>query len=177
MKRDNTHKPKTGFKTPESYFDDFENKLLNNITASQKEKSILDSQLSSGFKTPNGYFTSLEDDLLNKINPSQQSKGKVISIFTKRNLLFASGIAAMITIIFSLSINTRKELDFEDINITDVQTYFEEGNFELNSTEIASLFDDDTYYLETFDEELIDNETIYDYLSEEDLTDEIIFVK
>ncbi len=177
MKRDNTHKPKTGFKTPKSYFDDFENKLLNNITASQKEKSILDSQLSSGFKTPNRYFTSLEDDLLNKINPSQQSKGKVISIFTKRNLLFASGIAAMITIIFSLSINTRKELDFEDINITDVQTYFEEGNFELNSTEIASLFDDDTYYLETFDEELIDNETIYDYLSEEDLTDEIIFVK
>ena len=83
----------------------------------------------------------------------------------------------MIAIIISISINREKEFNFDNIEIADIQQYFDEGNIELSDSEIASLIDEDLSYSETFVEETLTEENLLDYLSEEDLDDEIIFVE
>ena len=175
MKNDNKHKQKSSFKVPDGYFNSFESKLSDKLTSDDDTSNHLNTRLNTGFKTPNAYFNSLEDTIMQEID-SKESKGKVVSLINKKSLLFFSGIAAMIAIIFTLSIAQKSKVDFEDIDIVDIHSFFEGENLDLHSTEFASLLDDDNY-LEELEEELIDNETIYNYLSEEDLTDDIIFVK
>ncbi len=174
MKKDNLHINKGGFKVPEGYFEDFEAKISKKLTSEMDGDQFLDTQIESGFKVPEEYFNTLSDELSQKLNPR---KGKVVSIFSKRTILYVSGIAAMIAILISVSINKHPELNFNDIEIADIHTYFSEGNIELSDTEIASLLGEDMDYSETFEEELINDETLLDYLSDEDIADEIIFVE
>lgn len=174
MKKDKSHKNNDGFKVPEGYFESFESKLFEKI-ASDKDNQ-LSSKMDSGFKIPEDYFTTLEDNILQKID-DDKPKGKLISLRTRKNILYLSGIAAMIAIIISISIPKESGLNFNSIEVADIHAYFTEEDIELSTTEIASLLDDDITYSETFEKELIDDETLLEYLSEEDLDDEIIFTE
>ncbi|MEW7291535.1 hypothetical protein [Aquimarina sp. 2304DJ70-9] len=176
MKKNNLNKDNGGFKVPKGYFESFEDKLSKKLTHSTKEDSMLSTPKNSGFKVPEGYFSSFEDDVLQKIE-DQKPKGKVVSLFTKRNLLYISGIAAMIAVILSISINKTSSVNFDDIEIADIHAYFNDGNIELSDEEIASLIGEDVSYAETFEEELLNDQDLIDYLSEENLADEIIFTE
>ncbi len=176
MKKNNVHKNKGGFKVPEDYFKSFEDKLSKKLSSEIKNDTMLDNKIDSGFKVPMDYFTSFEENLLQKLN-KKEATGKVVSLFTKRNLIYFSGIAAMAAIIISLSVNKDTELNFNDIKIADIHAYINEGNVELSDLEIASLLYEEMSYAETFGEELINDETLLEYLSDEDLDDEIIFVE
>jgi len=174
VKQDNTHTNKTGFKVPDGYFEDFENKLSKKLLPESQEKSMLGEKVAQGFKVPENYFDTLSQELSQKLAPE---KGKVVSIFTKRNLLYISGIAAMIAILISISIKTNTELNFDAIEIADIHTYFSEGNIELSDMEMASLLGENINYTETFGEESINEETLLEYLSNEDIDEEIIFAE
>ncbi|WP_109300230.1 hypothetical protein [Aquimarina sp. AU474] len=176
MKKDKLHNDKGGFKVPEDYFTSFEEKLSQAISSENSEESILDTLKSTGDKVPKGYFDAVEEEILQK-TIGVQPKSKVIALFSKRNILFVSGIAAMIAIIISLSINTESKINFDDIDIADIQTYFDDGNIELSDQEMASLLGEEHNYTETFEDELVDDDDLLEYLSEEDnIEDEIIFV-
>lgn len=177
MKKDNLHKNNGGFKVPEGYFEEFEHKLFDQISESTKDNDTnLSSKIDSGFTIPEDYFTTIEDTIMNKVS-KDQSKTKVRSLITKRNILYFSGIAAMIAIIISLSIHKESKLNFDDIEIADIHHYFNEGNIELSNTEIIALLDEDINYSEAFEAELVNDDEILDYLSEEDIDDDIIFVE
>ena len=166
----------SGFTTPDGYFDDVEESITNIIASQEEEKSILDHKISSGFSTPESYFESLEEKVLQKAT-KETPKGKVISIFSKRNLLYISGIAALIAIIISVSINKGNTglTDINTLELADIQEYFAEGNVELSNEDIASLLDEETNYADVFEEKEISEEELLEYLSEEDLEDDIIF--
>ncbi|GAA4272149.1 hypothetical protein U6A24_11635 [Aquimarina gracilis] len=166
----------SGFKTPDDYFKNFKKQLLNKLQVEKEEHTITKNKIESGFKTPQGYFDSFEEKLSKKIE-SQKSESKVISIFSKRNILYVSGIAAMIAVIISLSINKETSFNFEDIEIADIHTYFDEGNIELSNEEIANLLGDGISYTETLENEVISDQDLIDYISEEDLEDEIMFIE
>lgn len=174
MKKHKSHKNNDGFKVPEGYFESFENKLFEKIASDTD--SQLNPKMNSGFKVPEDYFATLEDTILQKID-DDKPKGKLISLQTRRNILYFSGIAAMIAIIISISIPKESEVNFDSIEIADIHAYFNEEDVELSTTEIAALLDDDITYSETFEKELIDDETLLEYLSEEDLDDDIIFTE
>ncbi len=176
MEKDNLNKDNGGFKVPEGYFEGFENKLSKKLTLSTQEKSILSTNKSAGFKVPEDYFNSFEDNVLKKID-GQQHKGRVVSLFTKRNLLYFSGVAAMIAIVLSISINKTPDVNFDDIEIADIYTYFNEGNIELSNEEIASLVEEDISYTEAFEDEFLNDQDLIEYLSEENFADEIIFTE
>ncbi len=166
----------SGFTTPDGYFDHVEESITKAIMSQEEEKSILDHKISSGFGTPESYFESLEEKVLQKAT-KEAPKGKVISIFSKRNVLYISGIAAMIAIIISVSI-TKGNTGLTDINtleLADIQEYFAEGNVELSNEDIASLLDEETNYADVFEEKEISEEELLEYLSEEDLEDNLIF--
>ncbi len=175
MKEKNLHKNKSGFTVPKDYFDSFENKLSEKLSLNI-EKEGLTNNSDTGFKVPEDYFDTFQDSIIQKANP-KESKGKVVSLITRKNLLYFSGIAAMIAIVISLSINKESELNFDDIEIADIHTYFSEGNIELSSSEMFALLGEETDYVETFENELISDEVLLDYLSEEDLEGEIIFTE
>ncbi len=174
MKRNNLHKNNGGFKVPQGYFESFKNELSERIAFDDKEDTLLDSKTDSGFKVPERYFEDFENNVLRRVD---QQKIKVVSLFTKRNLLYVSGIAAMIAIILSISINKKSNLNFEDIEIADIHAYFNEGNIDVSNDEIANLLAKDVSYTEAFENEILDDQDLIDYISDEDLEDEIMFVE
>lgn len=128
MKKNKLHNIKeTGFRVPKDYFDTLEDTVLSHNKLKERSSE-------SGFKTPDNYFDNLEDTILSKV--SEKEKPKVISIFSKRNLIYASSIAAAILLLFNLSI-FEKESGWDNIEAETVENYIINEN--MGSYEIASL--------------------------------------
>tara|TARA_R110002096_G_scaffold236447_3_gene427018 strand:- start:8909 stop:9406 length:498 start_codon:yes stop_codon:yes gene_type:complete len=121
----------TGFKVPKDYFDTLEDTVLDNIKLKEQSSE-------PGFKTPDNYFETLEDTILSKV--SEKESPKVISIFSRRNLIYASSIAAAVLLLLNLSI-FENESGWEDIEAETVENYIINEN--MGSYEIASLLIDE----------------------------------
>lgn len=175
MKKSNIH-TNGGFKIPKGYFENFEDNLLESLPSNEEHSGILSNQIDTGLKTPDGYFDSLEDRLLITIK-EQQNSPKVISLFTKRNIISLVSIAAMIVIIISIVIPKRdNKLTFDSIEIAEIQEYLDEENIELSETDIAVLLEDENNLTNTFsiNTDHISDEILLDYLSDTELEDEMI---
>lgn len=148
----------SGFKVPKNYFDTLEDRLFTQA----KLKASSDS---SGFTMPENYLNTLEDNILSQV--SEKETTKVIPLFSRKNLLYASSIAAAITLLFTLSIqNTKPMLDGVD-NET-VESYL--LNEDIDLYEIASTLTAEDLAKENFKEVKIDETTFEDYiLSDVDL--------
>jgi len=150
---------KAGYKTPEDYFQNLEDKIMDNIKLNEALQNIEN----EGFKAPEGYFDTLENIVLNKIK--DEKKTKVISLINKQTLIYISGVAAAILIMFNVFWNNF-ETTIEAIDYELVENYFiDEG---INTYEIASLLTDDTDFnldIELFDETFNDD-SLEDYLFE-----------
>ena len=146
---------KTGFKTPDNYFDVVEDNIINAI---QQEKSLNISK-ETGFKTPDKYFETIDDVIFNKIEV--KNTPKVIPLFSKRNLLYVSSIAAAILLLFNLSI-FEKKVTWDSLDTQTVENYIiDEG---IDSYELAALLTDDEFSETDFIEQDITDETLENYL-------------
>lgn len=146
---------KTGFKTPDTYFESIENRV---ITELNKDIS-LDKINDNGFKTSNNYFETIEDKVLTTLNEYKETK--VISLFSRRNILYFSSISAVVVIMLGLFFD-KTTGDFNDIDLEIVETYLEEQN--LDTYDIASLLTEDDLSEDNFG-------IINDNFSEESLED------
>ncbi len=157
----------TGFKTPDNYFNAVENNIMNAI----KQESNLNLSKETGFKTPNNYFDSIEDAVINKIETKTTSK--VIPLFSKRNLIYASSIAAAILIMFSIYLNKDNDI-LEEIEYEIVENYI--LNQGISSYDIASLLTEEELSYINFEimDEAFNNEDIEDYLLENANLEDII---
>ena len=163
MKNEKLHTIKnSGFKVPQDYFEGIEDAILNEA----KLKSIVSD---SGLNVPESYFENLEASILDKALVKNETK--VISLFSKRNLIYLSGIAAAVLLLFNLSI-FNSVVTFDSLDAELVENYFDENN--LNSLEIASLFEDTE--LENIDTNFItlEDESLEDYLLENSTLDDLI---
>lgn len=191
MKDNNLHNiKKTGFKTPDNYFESVEDNILNKL-----EEGLSVSVKQSGFEVPDSYFKSIEDNVFNRldntsesdvissgfivpdgyfetveekitVNISEKKNTKVVSLFSKRNILFASSIAAAIVIMFSI-FNKSSYSGLETIETEILTQYLEDQN--LNVDDIVSLLteeelveadfgiNNDTFNEESLEDYLIDN--------------------
>ncbi len=119
---------KSGFKTPENYFNDLEDHLLSNIKLSEKIEA-------SGFKIPENYLETIEDNILKK---THNTSSKVI-VF-KRNYLYAiSSIAAAVLLLISLNLSKSSTTTIDLVDNEAIENYILE---EFETDELASLFDD-----------------------------------
>lgn len=153
------HIKSTGFKTPDGYFDSLEAKL-NARLANEERIQDIDN---AGFEVPKDYFETLEDKILSQV--SEPSKGKVVTLFSRRNLIYISGVAAAILVAFTIFF---KSDPLTDTPIDDevVKTYIlDEG---ISSYELAALFTDEeiTSFNEEIMEEAFNDESLEDYLLE-----------
>ncbi len=158
MQKDLNNIKNTGFKVPKDYFNILEDTILSKI----KAESILKDIDSPGFEIPNGYLDTLEYTVFNKL-PKKENP-KIISLFSKKNLIYISGVAAAIVIMFGFFWNntnaSEMELDYEM-----VESYLIDQN--ISSYEIASLLTE---------EELsnIDSEIMNEAFNDEDMEDYLL---
>lgn len=173
-KEDNSIENKsTGFKAPEGYLESFEGNLFEKLNIESNNQIT---HTETGYKIPSGYLDNLEDDILKKVN--QAKKPKVISLFPKKQLLKVASMAAIFVVgFFSIKniFNFEKGLTFDDIEYATIEEYINEEDLGLSEYEIADLYDASS---EDLDEISINNDIdqnqLFDYLSDELTTDDYI---
>lgn len=125
------HIKSSGFNVPKDYFDTFENNLLDRINA---EENIISTE-STGFNTPEGYFDTLEDRVFDTL--SEEKETKVISLFSRKAIVYVSSVAAAALILFNLSIFSNT-ITVGDLETATVENYLLDED--ISSYDIASLF-------------------------------------
>jgi hypothetical protein len=167
MKTNKLHNIKsTGFKTPDDYFDTFEDHLFQRL----EEKESIAGIETSGYTVPKDYFNSIEENVLSKIKSEDKP---VISLKSRNTVYYITGIAASLLVLVALFLNNEKTEDL--ITAEMAQVYFEERS--INSYDLLELLSEsdlseedfniiDTPYeednLETYLLENSDIETILD---------------
>jgi hypothetical protein len=159
----------SGFKVPKDYFDNLE----ENIFANAHLDEAVQGENSTGFEVPKGYFDSLENEIFNKL---PKTETKVISLFSKRNLVYISGVAAVVLIMFAVFINQTNVENINDLDVELVENYMLEED--LDTYELASLLTEEeiiTINSDIFTENY-DDAILEDYLLEnadlEDIMDQ-----
>ncbi len=147
---------KSGFKTPDNYFVQFEKELQNkinplptgfkvpddyfkNFEANFSKEDKLANIKTPGFNTPDHYFESIEDEV-----GSMSKKSKVIPL-NRSSIIKMAGlaIAASLLLFFSIArFNTNNDqIDYVADN--EIETWLEEGLVSFNTYDIEDVFSDE----------------------------------
>ena len=153
MKKNRIHNiKKTGFKTPKDYFNNLEDVILSEI-------KLQETFTESGFTAPKGYFDILEERIIDKV--SKKETTKVIPLFSKRNIIYISSIAAAILLLFNLNV-FNKQTTFDTIDTQTVENYILNEN--IGTYEIASVLSDEYLLEESFIEFKVDDDAVETYI-------------
>ena len=161
MKKDKiSYHSKSGFKTPQGYFEGFENELLQTMQRSEN----IGGNKASGFTTPKGYFDGLEDELLKKVN---QPKPKIRTLFTKEAFLYAASVAAIIIAFAStFYINPENKTSWENLELSVMESYIDNNSIELSTGELSNYIFQQGYIIDDTDLDKVDSEAMMNYLDE-----------
>jgi len=152
-------KHKHGFKTPEDYFESFEERLFNKLSEGKLPEK-------SGFIAPEGYLDSFEDRLLKRIE-DEKSVTKVRPLFGKRTLMYAAAIAACAVLVFSVfNLQQTKSIQIQDLQLSSIENYIDEGNLELETYEVLALFEDEEVTNLALENNFFSEENLEEYLLE-----------
>jgi hypothetical protein len=135
MKDKFKHLKQTGFKVPEGYFDNLEDAVFNQLN----EKSSLDMIKSTGYTVPKNYFSTVEENVFDTLNKENKNI-KVVSLLSRKSILYMSGVAAAAVVMFSVFIN-KSETESEELNYDLIANYIIDQN--VSSYDLASLLTED----------------------------------
>ena len=151
-------KKKNPFTTPENYFDNFQDRLMDKLS---KEEHIIPSN--SGFETPDTYFENFQERLNSKL---KKEDVKVISLFPyKKVMAVAASIAAIVLVYFGLN-SKNTDINFTDLANVDIEAYFDNNEFDLTSYDIAEVIPLENTEMSDMLNSPLDDELIIDYLDE-----------
>ena len=139
MKKNKLHSVKsTGFKTPDHYFESFDDKLFERLSEQESIKDIEE----PGFIVPKDYFDSVEDNIFSKLRIEDRP---VIRLKSRKTFYYIAGIAASLLLLFAVFLNNENS---EYISAEVVEAYLE--NRDLSSYELAELLSDSDLLDENF---------------------------
>ena len=145
----------SGLNVPEGYFDNFEDRMMLRVMEDNLPKS-------NGFSAPEGYFDSLEDKVFNTLAETKETK--VVSLFSRRNLLYATGVAASLALIISLWGGMGSDPGLTDISASEVEAFIDEGGIDFDSYDVIALLDDEDLSEITIPSDDISEENLEEYL-------------
>ncbi len=161
MKKDQKNK----FKTPEGYFESFNERLMNRIEA-KKDDSISEIiPKTDGFAVPKKYFEEVGQNIKQKIGHGP----KVISLRSYRKFYYAAAsIAALFVLVLAWNWDNTSEpiIGFEDLASAEIDSYFENNDLGLTSYELAEVIDVEEINVLDMTNEAIADEEILEYLDE-----------
>lgn len=165
LKEEKIEVKNTGFGIPKDYLDEFESKFFNKIELQKLE---------TGYTTSDNYFENIEDIILNK-TINQKPSPKVISIFSNIPYQKIASIAAIFIIsLVGLKMFYKPELTLEKVDFESIEEYVTTEDLNLNEYELADLYEVSNEELEQLSNENIDNNQLYDYLSDEIVPEDYI---
>ena len=149
----------SGFKTPESYFENFSEKLNNSIA---QETAIPKTE---GFTIPDDYFSTLHTKIQTKLN---QKEPKVVKLHSFKKKLYAtSSIAAAVAILIAAVVFNNSgstSITFNDIAASDIESYFNENNIEFSTYDLAQILPVDDINISDVVESNFNENEIMNYL-------------
>lgn len=129
MKTNNLNKiTNSGFKTPEKYFESFDDKLFEKLSDSNPLSDVKE----TGYKVPDAYFETIENKVLQKIDDTAIP---VIKLSSRKRLYYIAGIAASLILLLAIFIGGNN--DSEELSVEMVEQYFQSSD--LDSYELAEL--------------------------------------
>lgn len=150
---------KSGFKIPNNYMEDFEAKLFDKLEISSKSK-----ENKSGFQVPIDYFNTLEDTVQDRLD-SVKNRGKLIPLFSKKHLYYASAVAAIFLILFStVLLKSPNASDLNELDYAAMEQYIEEEDLDYN--DISNLIYEEGLIMDDFNSYSLNDQAVFDYLSE-----------
>ena len=198
MNKKDQHK-KSGFTSPKSYFERFDDRLFDRLNNDQKstlpskdsgfvapdnyfdtfESSLFDSihsaeqspiMATTGFNVPNNYFETLEDSILDNIEVKKESV-KVINLFSRKQLLYVASIAAVV-VLGLFVFNTNSSTSDTDISLALIEEYITSDDYVADLMDTSMLFElaEDTIVEESLSNE---EEQLLNYLSDDITIDDI----
>lgn len=157
MKNNNLHNIKSsGFKTPNDYFESFDQKLLDKL----KDEDKLNTIKTTGFKVPNDYFETVDSKILNAIDNTKETK--VVALFSWKKAAYVAAVAASLILMFNIIVNTKDKLTFDSLETASIENYLAEEDF--TSYELATLLTEEELNSEAFINTSISEDSLEDYL-------------
>lgn len=163
MKKNNSkYQSKSGFKVSDTYFEEFEAKLLSILNEENDDLSIKIKD--QGFITPKNYFDAVESNILTK-TVEAKSQPKVISLFRRESLLKLAAIAAVFIGILSIWFSKPEpELTIDNIEIAEIENYIDTEIVDLNFIEISNLISQDGIVLDNLYTSKVNDDAVLEYL-------------
>lgn len=149
----------SGFKTPEGYFEGFNESLRDKLKG---ESSVIPKN--EGFNVPVGYFEGLNQNILTKIKVDES---KIIPLNPyKRYYFTAIAVAASLFLIIGLQWKKEEVYTFDNLAASDIESYFEFHDYGMSSYEIAEIMPIDNINIQDMLQKEIKDENIADYLND-----------
>jgi hypothetical protein len=150
---------KNPFKTPEDYFEGFNDRLTEQLP---KESSSIPKE--DGFIVPDNYFETLQGSVVKKISAEET---KVIPLKPYRKFYYTvASIAAVILVIVGIQWNMTDVPTFEDLANSDIDAYFENNEFGLSMYEIGEVIPVHELEINDILENRFEEEQVLDYLND-----------
>jgi len=155
MKKNTNKDP---FKTPQNYFDSFDEKLMDKL---HNEVSMIPK--SDGFSVPDNYFNTLQD----KLNDKLKDKGKVVPLRSyKRYYAVAAAVAALFIFVIGQQFNSTEELSFMDLANSEIEAYFDSNDLDMSTYELVEVLPVGQLEINDILDTHINDDNIEDYLQE-----------
>ena len=158
----------SGYKTPDAYFDTFDDRLFKKLDVQKDLASISN----AGYKVPDNYFENFGEKLQKQLKSDGDSK--VIKLMSWRNAAYVSGIAASLVLMLTVFMTSQKDVSLSQIETASIEDYLNNEN--LNIYDIASLLNEEDLMLDNFVSYTLTEESLENYLlnttSIEDLINE-----
>lgn len=143
---DQLKKKKSAFSIPEDYFENIESSISLNTKKSE--------WASNPIKVPQNYFKEFDSKVLNQIKDKKSNP-----IFTLNRFWIPVSIAALL--ILNIGIFTFQKQE-QSIEMADIENWLEDGTVDLNTYEIASVYEEELDDIALID--FIETTEIEDYL-------------
>ena len=158
MKKNKTNK----FKTPEGYFESFNERLKQRLEGEVESQSDLIPK-TDGFAVPEDYFEKLNGQIQSKI---ASAAPKVITLTSYRTFYYAAAAVAVLFVLVFAWNTDQNSIEFDDLANAEITAYFEEEDFGLSSYEIAEVLPIGALSIDDMTEIPLEEENILEYLDE-----------
>ena len=158
---------KNKFKTPEGYFESFNERLMNRLETEEEDVVSEIIPKADGFTVPEGYFDGVNTGVKNRLASSSKVVSKVVSLRSYRTFYYAAAsIAAIFVLVLAWNWDNQPQVGFDDLANTEIDAYFESNEFGLTSYEIAEVLPVENIGVIDITDSEIEEENLLEYLNE-----------
>lgn len=145
-----------GFKTPDAYFDNFDDRLFKKLTV-QREMSKMNG---TGYKVPEHYFINFDVKLEHRLKEVQQPKVSMLTPW--RSAAYMSAAAAVLVVMFTVFMKSDDNLSIHQVETASIENYLNNEN--MTPYDIASFLNAEDIILEDFVANIFTDESLENYL-------------